>query len=493
MKYPDHITIHSNINLYECVLRNYITTVNLCGKTANSIILHENEFFIKEFDGEKYVFFGYLVKLSECSYTEKEYPDDTVFNLKLQIDKGTDCFVSKYIYSGFTGYYNLNKVKTTKKYKKSFSFENTLCVPSTFKVGMNVSDGMVFLKDCKVVVEQTTPLTKTTVVPEWKKLINGSVFEFTEDVKAYTYNSFKRMPIYYGKNSTPSNVVIDIKKEIILEKNKKYKMLDVKFNLGPYYTMVEDKNGPYRDSAGTKYDYTKASYFKIEDEDGNIIYVIGKSVDKKHLKVISYPESYQFCIADASGKLYSDYTKEYNVTPKPIFGAFSKAKKFKDLSKLKASLMYLTGYTSFNESMEHDGFGEKILDIDPSWKAVKINKLTYEVIEEYDIYNWYNNLLRLRVLTEKFGSPVRTAYKQFEDGKIQDQYIVLINKKLKTDGDYENIDEKLFCDTKTKIIRCKSSIGILTDNISKACKMKLKGTNDIHILKLSNLEEYIEE
>lgn len=499
MKYPNQITIPANIDLYECVISSYVPSVHKVGISDNSLILNENEFYIKEFDNEKYVFFGYLVKLSDCSYTEKDYPDDTIFNLKLEVPVGTDCYTREYVCArgwGIGGYFKVNKSKTTKLIKKSIpakwdNFERCEELNNLAALVIDIN-GYVFvlLKDCKVIVEQKSPLKKVTTIPEWKKLINGSVFEFTETMKGYRYTGIKK--IASATKNYPKPLITNVyqKEEVILEKNKKYKMIDSRYQTGRSL-FIEDKKGDYFDSNGTTYGVYRETCFQIEDEDKNVILIDTKSVNKKHLKVLSYPETYQFCISDSSGKLYSGYDGNYYPFT-PIFGEFSKAKKFKDLSKLKASLMYLTGYTSFSEGMEHDGFGNKILDIDPTWKAVKINKLTYEVVEEYDIYNWYINLQRLRVLTEKFGSPVRTAFKLFEDKKIEDQYIILVNKKINDyDGEYEKLDETEYYDTKTKILRCKSSIGILTDNIKKACKMKLKG-EDVHILRLSNLEEYVD-
>lgn len=96
---------------------------------------------------------------------------------------------------------------------------------------------------------------------------------------------------------------------------------------------------------------------------------------------------------------------------------FMKAKHFTDLGKAKSSILEMTGYyhnlpgsENLPEWMGHPASFEFTEDYD----LVKFDKLARNEVETVDIWDWYQQTLRLRELTVKYGSSVRTCYKELE-------------------------------------------------------------------------------
>ncbi|PZR68612.1 MAG: hypothetical protein DI537_49685, partial [Stutzerimonas stutzeri] len=129
-------------------------------------------------------------------------------------------------------------------------------------------------------------------------------------------------------------------------------------------------------------------------------------------------------------------------TDKPKLSAtFSGAKKYKNLSAVKASIMDFTGYHAGIEDegykAEWVGNSDKKIDLPPTWEAVAVDKTTNGVKRTEDVQKWFASLMRLRVLTVQFGSAVRTLYKKIE-GKEGYEAIVV----FKTPERWEDLDDR---------------------------------------------------
>ena len=99
---------------------------------------------------------------------------------------------------------------------------------------------------------------------------------------------------------------------------------------------------------------------------------------------------------------------------------FMKAKHFDSMGRLKTSILQATGYydglntDAIDNSRGYDTSYEKQMDLPENWEVVKFDKLARKEVEVIDIQAWYKRAYELRELTLRFGSSVRTVYKDLE-------------------------------------------------------------------------------
>jgi hypothetical protein len=160
----------------------------------------------------------------------------------------------------------------------------------------------------------------------------------------------------------------------------------------------------------------------------------------------SVPENVVWALRDrASGEYFGGWESErkgsYNRqtnTPK-MSATFSGSKKYKNLSALKASIMDFTGYHAGLEQEDYVeewvGGSEKKIDLPDTWEAVAVDKTTNAEKRVEDVVEWYEGLMRLRVLTAQFGSALRGVYKKVEK---KEGYEAIVVFKLPDDFDIDD-------------------------------------------------------
>lgn len=108
----------------------------------------------------------------------------------------------------------------------------------------------------------------------------------------------------------------------------------------------------------------------------------------------------------------------------------SSAKKYKNLSAVKASIREFTGY---NDGLDDRGLesgayfvqgGKKAMDLPPTWEAVAFDKVSGEEKGTHEVQQWLKELYRLRSLTANVGPAVRAVYKEVEGNSDYDTVIV---------------------------------------------------------------------
>lgn len=466
--------------------------------TTESRELSKNEFILLNLENTNYIACDKIYLASSCELIEENVTDNNVMIPKILIKKGTPllCMIHVSPYK----FQEKNKIK--KDTVKQFNVDD-ICHGSL----IHYRQYRISIFDCVFFSEPKKAITTTKIsdVGIKKKLIIGTKFKIKEDF-SFKVADFERKTFSYVSdiNKIRGTFKLDTLKEndFNVVAGDEYKIKDTRILYSTYMRLPKSSDNRFCykcEDDGFLYDLSSVFLTEIENvKTGKITRVIHKSFDTSKIEILSVAESFTYVIKNKDGLYYGgpDYDNNYykNGEVNPKFGYFSKAKKFKDISKLKASVMYFTGYTSFSESMENDGFGSKLYDLDPTWKVSKINKLTYEEAEEIDIYVWYQNLLRLRPLTEKYGSAVRSAYKEYEKGNITVPTCVVIKKPYDAyHGEYGKLDIKKYCSDYVKKFNCEESVAIITKDIKEACKMKLKGDGDITVINLCNLELEVKE
>lgn len=115
---------------------------------------------------------------------------------------------------------------------------------------------------------------------------------------------------------------------------------------------------------------------------------------------------------------------------------FSKAKKHKMLHQ---SRQYMLGFTGYYQGLAFEGdyiaegiaTGWPARDVPKDLVIHEHDKITKEKLAEYPLQPYFDNMFRLRPLTAKYGSPVRSVFKEIEEKK--DEYSTLL--MFKDSGD----------------------------------------------------------
>lgn len=230
--------------------------------------------------------------------------------------------------------------------------------------------------------------------------------------------------------------------------------------------------------SGTKFKVTGASTtyvgngdglrFPVEITDGDITlnpdirhYRYGTIVDsknlhipytqiQKHIKPLHVPKDIVYVLKDTkTGVYYKGVTYPHGgYTPVASFSeTFSGSKKYKNMAAVKASIMDFTGYhTGLDTDDIHTewvGHGDKKFELPDSWVAVGIDKTTNNEESIEDVYNWYQNLLRLKTITKNVNGAVRSIYNKIE---TDDKYQAIVSFEFKADDEdsfdtYEGIEK----------------------------------------------------
>jgi len=217
---------------------------------------------------------------------------------------------------------------------------------------------------------------------------------------------------------------------------------------------------------------------------------------------------------DATG--YRSWHYHYNAK---FADTFMKAKRFKDLSKAKMSVMSLNGYYDGlpgSENLPDWVGGPKVMDIPETWEFVKFDKVTKTEIETVDLQAWHKRLWELRELTVRFGSPVRTLYNDLEKKDKLDEFsgMLVVRAPVETSAYWgashthytKELDPKVIEEVdsviaqfglkKADIKRAKdpNCVAIAFKGVRTALKFKLSynGPLSFNVLDLTTLKEVVD-
>lgn len=219
------------------------------------------------------------------------------------------------------------------------------------------------------------------------------------------------------------------------------------------------------------------------------------------VEALSVPETLIYLLKDTeTNQFFAGFHEDYSVHP-PKFelkmsDTVKGAKKFEKITNAHASIMNWTGYLEGMSVYQQATNTEKKADLPATWVLVPVNKITLAEGTAIDIQKWYQELMRFRDITVKFGSATRALYKKLDGTDFAT--IVAINSK----GDWDTGDATLKAidaaakDTSEPILRAKSSSSVayacsLTDAI--VLKMKFDGTDGltVGILDRTTLDEIV--
>ena len=135
----------------------------------------------------------------------------------------------------------------------------------------------------------------------------------------------------------------------------------------------------------------------------------------------------------ASGKFYhsSEYDRSTSISSSqevytPILvDNFMKAKHFDSLGRAKTQILMMTGYYNGLPGADEalpEWAGGGGFTLDDNWELVEFDKLARaEVGIVPDFMEWYKRSWELRELTVRYGSSVRSCYKELEKANLLDQ------------------------------------------------------------------------
>ena len=192
---------------------------------------------------------------------------------------------------------------------------------------------------------------------------------------------------------------------------------------------------------------------------------------------------------------------------------FPSARKWKRLSDVRTSLLDITGYydglpDSGNLPDWMGGKAQiKYKDIPRTWRIAKVNKLTKTVMDTVELVDTLDRSWRLRDLTVKYGSGVRSTYSSLEKKdqikEFSGMLIFTVDKSQRqkwwdsgmTDEQKAEIDEALQVLDKKDIKRGKgtSDYAIAVKDIDTAVMIKLQysGKLNCHLVDLQSLQEVV--
>jgi hypothetical protein len=138
------------------------------------------------------------------------------------------------------------------------------------------------------------------------------------------------------------------------------------------------------------------------------------------VEVLDVPETLAYVLKDKdTGEYFSGFHDDYSTRPSThtvkMSSTFKGAKKFEKVTNAQASIMSWSGYLEGMGVDSHTS-SDKKLDLPASWVLVTVDRISLkEKGEPLDIQAWYHQLMRLRVLTSRYGSAVRKLFKDTED------------------------------------------------------------------------------
>jgi len=174
----------------------------------------------------------------------------------------------------------------------------------------------------------------------------------------------------------------------------------------------------------------------------------------------------EFVLLDtATGKFYTGNPYGYDTTQEMWTNAglsysdrYSKAKKFKRLSDVRAHLLIQSGY--YYDL--HESWGavpdwmcqSKSFDVPDTWVIVKYDKLTKVEMERIEALDTFNRAWKLRDLTVKYGSAVRKLYGDLDKkGEVDKWSAAMFYVGKKEDTTWNSIWYEEFSDEKKKEFR----------------------------------------
>lgn len=236
----------------------------------------------------------------------------------------------------------------------------------------------------------------------------------------------------------------------------------------------------------------------LQEAEAQPVFVIQDSVTGLFYKAPEY------CMNDKGVWTHTKYT---------MVERFPGARKWKRLSDVRTSLLDITGYYDGLPDSGNlpDWMGGKAQieykDIPRTWRIAKVNKLTKTVMDTVELVDTLDRSWRLRDLTVKYGSGVRSTYSSLEkNDKIKEFSGMLIftvgeAKRKKwwdngmTDEQKAEIDEALQALDKKDIKRGKgfSDYAIAVKDIDTAVMIKLQYSGELncHLVDLQSLQEVV--
>lgn len=223
-----------------------------------------------------------------------------------------------------------------------------------------------------------------------------------------------------------------------------------------------------------------------------------------------------FTLRDSqTGKLFRDFAgmwSDSNRQPELVTD-FKKAKRFEDMNRLRLYVMGFTGYYDGlpgADNMPDWAGGAKVMDLPPTWEAGVYDKHTKQLLETIPLRDWYDQLWRLRALTVKFGSPVRTLYKTIESKGELDKYKGMLVIRMPTHDNkyrgpqYEDEispeDAAAMADLVDNLglkrgtyRRAKDNYGVAvafeSASVALMAKLKYQGNLRLNVINLDNMQE----
>lgn len=296
-------------------------------------------------------------------------------------------------------------------------------------------------------VEKSEVKTRKTTINKRQQMVNKSRWKFTEtrDIKGIIENP-KFWPAIHAVNADPnfdrpdwdhtnpqasqaalaawqSRRDLEIARlcpegqyiEAVIYQAKAGEIIEVE---GKFQKSWSGKNG---------------DIFVAKLENGNTTRFPYKSVES-YLEPESIPTVKIWVLREkSSGKFYhsSEYDRSASIlSGKDVYDPilvdnFMKAKHFDSLGRAKTQILMMTGYynglAGAEEALpEWAGGGGFVLD--DKWELVEFDKLNrQEVGVVPNFQEWYKRSWELRSLTMRYGSSVRSCYKELEKANLLDQ------------------------------------------------------------------------
>lgn len=232
-----------------------------------------------------------------------------------------------------------------------------------------------------------------------------------------------------------------------------------------------------------------------------------------------------FCIRDSvTGEFFKETTWDWDRSKGGrtnqevvMVDKLTQAKKWNRLSDVRSATLELTGYyyelpgaENLPEWMGHAA-EVNYKDVPRTWEIVKIDKLTKNVVETIELLDTLDRQWRLRDLTVKYGSGVRTAYSDLEKkGKLGEFSAMLVfsipqtqraDRRWDDEGmtDAEQAEVKacldMFDKSDVKRGKGRNEYAIAVKDVTTAMMIKLQysGELECHLLDLNTLAEVVQE
>lgn len=136
------------------------------------------------------------------------------------------------------------------------------------------------------------------------------------------------------------------------------------------------------------------------------------------------PQVKQYVLRDReTGQYFTGVNYDNHRTSLGLSDSYTKAKKYDDIGKVKASILDWSGYfldMPYGDRPDWIG-NSKIDDLPATWGVACFDKLAKTELETIDIQPWYKRAWELRGLTIKHGGVVRKLYNEMDKkGEVSD-------------------------------------------------------------------------